>query len=214
MRQPSTVAVTGLHHGAWAPTSLLSRPPAARAADPPTRAADAPAHSDDEVTAWRCHVREISAEGLPTATSLACEWIGLRLRFVAAWSREKKRTTLTKSTGSFAWAGEHATLALPNAAGRLPTADIEVELCAHIAVGEPELVIGSATVAVDAKVCATTTLRLHATRSLRRHARCVATLAVPPPFAAQPRDAPPRPHHHRFATLMRGRRCSCMLLHR
>jgi len=70
--------------------------------------------------------------------------------------------------------------------------ELSIALCAHIAVGEPELVIGSATVAVDAKMMRVTRLELqsplfrgallHLFPAYLRHA-LVRLDVLPPPSA-------------------------------
>ena len=107
-----------------------------------------------EVVAWRLHVRDISADGVPPTFlhgPSVLDWRGHFLRFTALWSHEMKRTSATREQGYHSWAGEHAVLAVPNVPigpGGVPECDVEVALCARVA-GRPDKVIGSAILTID-----------------------------------------------------------------
>ena len=107
-----------------------------------------------EVVAWRLHVRDISADGVPPTFlrgPSVLDWRGHFLRFTALWSHEMKRTSATREQGYHSWAGEHAVLAVPNVPigpGGVPECDVEVALCARVA-GRPDEVIGSAILTID-----------------------------------------------------------------
>ena len=49
--------------------------------------ADSPQSDAARIVAWRLHVRNIRAEGLPSGASFGRhDWAGLLLRFVAVWT--------------------------------------------------------------------------------------------------------------------------------
>ena len=130
----------------WLPVSLLpSRPSTLRGgtlegADDATR-----------IVAWRLHIRDIAADGLPSGSSVGhSEWNGLFLRFTVTWSHESKRTSATHAAGEHSWNGEHAVLALPNATtNEVPESEVDVAVCARIA-GRPDEVISAARVLIGA----------------------------------------------------------------
>ena len=143
------VGTPSLHHASsWMPPSLL--PP--RSSHLERLEAMQQADEQSRIVAWRLHVRNISAYGLPSGAAFGRHnWVGLQLRFVAEWSHETKRTTETRCTGTHRWTGEHATLALPNPSGAgIPESEITVELCARVP-GEPDEVIGTAKFSVASK---------------------------------------------------------------
>ena len=149
------VMPTHMHHASsWMPTSLL--PPR-----PLPTAAQAKKTMDEKkrIVAWRLHIRDIRAEGLPSGAAFGRnDWTGLNLRFIAVWSRETKKTAYTKVSGSYHWPREHATLALPNSTGvSVPESEISVELCARVP-NEPDEVVGVAKVSIASRVRARTLL--------------------------------------------------------
>ena len=138
---------------AWMPSSLL--PTRVRTAGLP------PAPPLATYAAWRIHVRDISAEHLPSPGALGKDtpWAGLLLKFTAPWSQETKRVSLANDSGSWAWPGEHLTLTLPNSDAESsqsdhssipPEAAMLVELCCRMP-GAGDEVLGAARVPCTAR---------------------------------------------------------------
>jgi hypothetical protein len=159
---------------AWMPPSLLPIP--------------APSEYHRRRRSWRVHVRSISADDLPAASNFhSHNWL---LRFKLVSSEEMKRTSVTRSQSPAAigrhvvWEGEHFSLELPGEGSNggehsaahgddddagsgnvMPDGSVEVQLCARLSDGVSDEVVGSATVALEARTMHVRMLQLCGTTS-------------------------------------------------